>query len=309
MRGAIGEYRRAIRRFAGMPALAVWYSRLDEQSLTAALREEMGAEHARRLDGRAAKARSKDSNRAFAKLAYHINGDARIVSEPPLITPIEELVPAARVEEINEMMTELLARYRATLRTELRRLLDRYRFVHVARKVVGVGSVGTRAWVLLLLGREHSDPLFLQAKEAGPSALEAYAGPCKLDNQGQRVVEGQVLTQAASDIFLGWLRAEGIDGQTRDFYVRQLWDWKVSADLEHMEPKVLGVYARLCGWTLARAHARAGDAAAIGGYLGSGDVFDRALAGFAELYADQNEHDYGLFVAAIRSGRIAAHHL
>jgi hypothetical protein len=189
---------------------------------------------------------------------------------------------------------------------ERRRLFDRYAYAHAARKVVGVGSVGTRAWVLLLIGRDNSDPLFLQAKEAGPSVLEPFTSECEFDNHGRRVVEGQRLMQAASDIFLGWLRTEGIDGETRDFYVRQLWDWKASADLERIEPRGLKMYAGLCAWTLARAHARTGDAVAIGAYMGSSDRFERAIAAFADAYADQNERDYDTFVEAIAAGRLAS---
>jgi len=301
----VREYRRAMRRFARMRTLDVWYARLDERELAAALDSRNGAD-AQRFDRTVAKARTKDSTRAFAKLAFRTNGGARISPDPPLITPVEDLMPAADAEDLNEAMETVVGRYRDTLSVDRRRLLDRYRYVHAARKVVGVGSVGTRAWVLLLLGRDHSDPLFLQAKEAEPSVLEPYAGAGEFDNQGRRVAEGQRLMQASSDIFLGWLRAEGVDGEERDFYVRQLWDWKASADLERISPKALGIYARLCAWTLARAHARTGDPVAIAEYLGSGEAFDKAVAAFAEAYADQNDRDYRAFVDAIDAGRIQA---
>ena len=249
-------YRRAMRRFAEMRAVDLWYARIDEHELADALRVHAGRQVAKRFDRGTAKARTKDSTRAFAKLAYRMNGGARIAADPPLITPVEDLVPAAEAKRVNKVMEGLVASYRKTLAPDRRQLLDRYRYVHAARKVVGVGSVGTRAWVLLLLGRDHSDPLFLQAKEAGPSVLERALAGSALDNQGQRVVEGQRLMQAASDILLGWIRTKGVDGKTRDFYVRQLWDWKASADLDRLDAKSLDVYSQLCAWTLARAHAR-----------------------------------------------------
>ena len=303
---AVREYRRAMRRFAQLPVLDVWYARVSERELTPLLQQQLDAKDMRRFGRNVAKAQAKDSTRAFAKLTYRTNGKARIAADPPLIMPIEDLVPAAEAEQIDASMEALLARYRETLPHDRQMLLDRYRYAHAARKVVGVGSVGTRAWVLLLLGRDHSDPLFLQAKEAEPSVLQPYTRPCEFDNQGQRVVEGQRAMQSASDIFLGWLRAEGIDGKQRDFYIRQLWDWKASADLDQASSRTLALYTRLCAWTLARAHARTGDAGAIASYLGGGDAFDRAIAGFAEEYADQNERDYEAFMEAIRDGRLAA---
>ena len=305
-RAAARAYREAMRRFAGMGALDVWYARLDSEQLAAALRDRVGAGDVRRFERNVAKARAKDSTRAFAKLAERVDGGARIAADPPLIVPIEDVAPNGDADAIEARIAELLAQYAATLPPERRRLLDRYRYAHAARKVVGVGSVGTRCWVLLLLGREHGDPLFLQLKEAQPSALDPYAGAGEVEHQGRRIVEGQRLMQAAGDIFLGWLRAEGVDGQVRDFHVRQLWDWKASADIDHMTPRALELYLGLCAWTLARAHARTGEPATIAGYLGSGNAFDRAIAAFAQAYADQNERDYGAFVAAIDDGRIAA---
>jgi uncharacterized protein (DUF2252 family) len=302
----VRAYRTAMRRFAGMPALEVWYERIDEEQLAVALREQAKGNAAKRFERGAAKARAKDSTRAFAKLAFRTNGSARIAADPPLITPVEALGAPADADAINAAMAALVARYGETLSLDRRRLLERYDYVHAARKVVGVGSVGTRAWVLLLLGRDHGDPLFLQAKEAEPSVLEPYAGPTPFDNQGRRVVEGQRLMQAASDVFLGWLHAEGGDGRERDFYVRQLWDWKASVDLGRASARAIGLYAELCGQTLARAHARSGNAVAIAAYLGSGDRFDRAVADFAQTYADQNERDYRAFVDAISADRLAA---
>ena len=306
VRDAVAEYRRAMRRFARMRPIDIWYSRLDAQAIEAQARPRMTRAEARRYDRNLAKTRSKDSSRAFSRLAYRQNGEARIAADPPLITPIEDLVPPAEADRISDALHNLVNAYRETLPEDRRRLLDRYHYAHIARKVVGVGSVGTRAWVLLLVGRDHGDPLFLQAKEAEESVLAPYAGPSEFDNQGRRVVEGQRLMQAASDIMLGWIRTEGLDGKVRDFYIRQLWDWKGSADVEQASERAVAVYSRLCAWTLARAHARAGDPIAIGSYLGSGDSFDRAMADFAEAYADQNERDYSAFMEAIRSGAITA---
>jgi hypothetical protein len=299
------HYRRAIRGFASQRTLDVWYARLGERDLDR-LRSTVAADAAKRYDKAVAKARSKDSRHAFAKLTEHVDGQVRIKADPPLVIPVEDLVPDAEAERLEEGACELVAAYRDSLPDDRRRLIDRFRYVHMARKVVGVGSVGTRAWVLLLLGRDDEDPLFLQAKEAQRSVLEPFAGRSEFANQGRRVVEGQRLVQAASDILLGWVRTTGIDGVERDFYVRQLWDWKTSADLETATRHGLSVNARLCAWTLARAHARTGDAAAIGAYLGSGASFDKAMAEFAEIYADQNDRDYSALLEAIDSGRLEA---
>jgi hypothetical protein len=230
------------------------------------------------------------------------------VADPPLIVPVEDLVSDADAQRIERAARELLGPYLASLSGDRRRLLERYRYAHLARKVVGVGSVGTRAWVILLLGRDSSDPLFLQVKEAARSVLEPFVGKSDFRNQGQRVVEGQRLMQGAGDIFLGWLHAayDLDDGRPRDFYLRQLWDSKTSADVGAMRPADLGLYARLCARTLARAHARSGDSIAIAGYLGSSDAFDRAITSFAEAYADQNERDYAALLDAIASGRMEA---
>jgi uncharacterized protein (DUF2252 family) len=230
----------------------------------------------------------------------------RIVADPPLIQPVADLLPDVEAHDLEAAVGEMLESYRDSLPRDRRRLFDRYRYVALARKVVGVGSVGTRAWVVLMLGRDDEDPLFLQAKEAQASVLEPFAGPSEFDNQGQRVVEGQRVVQSAGDIFLGWLRTTGIDGQERDFYVRQLWDWKTSADLETITASGMALASKMCAWTLARAHARTGDAVAIAGYLGSGSSFDRAMARFAEQYADQNERDHEALLEAIDSGRVAA---
>jgi uncharacterized protein (DUF2252 family) len=238
-----------------------------------------------------------------------VDGEPRIISDPPLIVPIAELAGEAGLDpdEITAGVLELYRGYRRTLQPDRKTLLEEFRYADLARKVVGVGSVGTRCWILLLLGRDDGDPLFLQVKETGPSVLEPLLGRSQFRNHGQRVVEGQRLMQAASDIFLGWIRNKaGLDGKQRDFYVRQLWDWKTSIDIEAILPRGLELYAQACGWTLARAHARSGDRIAIATYLGKGDTFDRALAEFSVTYADQNERDYATLVEAVKDGRIEA---
>ena len=307
-RQLVGEYRQAIRQFATMKPLDVWYARASVGDLQQLSRSQLSRSQDRQFDKTVAKGLRKDSARAFAKLAVKGNGEARIRADPPLIVPIADLVdrPGARRLELGAR--KLLDSYLTSLSGDRRRLLERFRYADLARKVVGVGSVGTRCWVILLLGRDSSDPLFLQAKEAPRSVLERFAGRSEFSNQGQRVVEGQRLMQAASDIFLGWLRQPpGIeDLKLRDLYVRQLWDSKISADIAAMRPSDMAVYARLCAWTLARAHARSGDSIAIASYLGSSDVFDRAIATFAEAYADQNERDHAALLHAIALGRVQA---
>jgi hypothetical protein len=244
--------------------------------------------------------------RAFNKLVQVVDGRPRLVGDPPLIVPIEDLFPDQQYRQVDEAIHDLLRSYRRTLSGDHRHLLEGFRYADAARKVVGVGSVGTRAWIVLMLGNEDGDPLFLQAKEAEASVLEAFLGKSRYRNHGQRVVEGQRLMQSASDIMLGWIQTNGIDGVTRDFYIRQLWDGKGSAVVEAMKPAALSAYAGLCGWTLARAHARSGDAAAIASYLGTSDGFDKAMSRFAETYADQNERDYATLKQAVDTGKITA---
>jgi uncharacterized protein (DUF2252 family) len=300
------SYRETMRSFAQMKNLDLWYSRLDVEQLFQDLRDRATPEQRKRMAKNLEKSRTKDSLKAFAKLTEVVDGEVRIVNDPPLLVRLDELA-GDKGEYAHENMRQLIRGYRRTLPGDRRKLMERFRYVDAARKVVGVGSVGTRAWVALMLGRDDEDPLFLQAKEAQPSVLEPFLGKSEFANHGQRVVEGQRLMQAASDILLGWLHVdEGIDGQPRDFYIRQLWDAKGSAMVELMEPGVLEAYAEICGWTLARAHARSGDAVAVAGYLGSGDVFDLAMARFAEVYADQNERDYGALKEAVASGRVKA---
>jgi uncharacterized protein (DUF2252 family) len=304
----VAEYRRAMRDFAGMRTLDVWYARASDADLKPLLTSAATPAAARSFDRAVAKARRKDSARAFEKLAARGDGDARIVPDPPLIVPLADLAGDVDAGALEDGMRGLMSSYLRSLPGDRRRLLARYRFADLARKVVGVGSVGTRAWVVLMLGRDSRDPLFLQVKEADRSVLEPFAGASAYRNQGRRVVEGQRLMQAAGDILLGWLNtAHDLgDGRPRDFYVRQLWDWKTSADIATMDADGMTLYARLCGWTLARAHARSGDPIAIAGYLGTGTAFDRAVAEFGEAYADQNERDYAALRDAIDSGRVDA---
>jgi uncharacterized protein (DUF2252 family) len=299
-------YREAIRDFAGRPHLSIWYARLDAETLLKQLRAKAGAGAAKQVQESVAKARGKDSLRALDRLAHRVEGELRFISEPPLLVRAEELFSVRKSRDVESTLRAVLDAYRSSLPGDRRNLFDSYRFHDLARKVVGVGSVGTRAWVVLLTGRDDRDPLILQAKEAEASVLEPYAGASRFQNHGRRVVEGQRLMQAASDIFLGWCPAVGMDGKSRDFYVRQLWDWKRSVNTEVLGPQGLSIYARMCGWTLARAHARSGDPIAIGAYLGSGEAFDNAIADFSGLYADQNERDHAELVAAIDSGSIRA---
>jgi uncharacterized protein (DUF2252 family) len=304
-RAAARAYREAIRAFGEMSNLDLWYARIDVDEIAALQAQHGSRKQQKQFERNVAKAQSKDSLRAFGKLTTLVNGERRIASDPPLIVPIED-VAADNMEpsELEEFVHGVLRSYRTTLTPDRRQLLERYRYVHAARKVVGVGSVGTRAWIVLMLGRDDSDPLFLQLKEAEASVLEPFLGKSKFAKHGQRVVEGQRLTQAASDIMLGWIRVTVAEGTSRDFYVRQLWDGKGSAVIETMTPKTMALYAKLCGHALAKAHARSGDAIAIGSYLGAGDSFDRAMAWFAEEYADQNERDYDALRAAEASGRV-----
>src|SRR6516165_8428052 len=299
-------YRETIREFAGMPMLQIWYARLDVAGIERRWGQKDGGKAARNLQRLAVKAESKDNLKAFDKLTRVEGGEIRFDSDPPLLVPVSELMSGVEAQRVEDAITGSLHRYRRTLPEDRRHLFDRYRFVDLARKVVGVGSVGTRCWVALLLGQDQNDPLFLQVKEAEASVLEQWTTKSQFGNHGQRVVEGQRLMQAASDIMLGWDRVEGVDGVSRDFYMRQLWDWKVSAPVESMTADLMRTYAQICGWTLARAHARSGDATAIGAYLGSGNVFDTAMASFAEVYAEQNDLDHRALTEAIKSGRLDA---
>ncbi len=303
---AVREYREAMRCFAQEGHLEVWYERLNAEELSTRFGVTASPKEDKALAKVLAKAHNKDSQRALAKLTERVDGQLRFLSAPPLIVPISELFTADEAAEQSAAMGDMLANYRSTLSGDRRHLLDRYEFVDMARKVVGVGSVGTRAWVILMEGAGGEDPLVLQAKEAQASVFEPYVGASEYDSHGQRVVEGQRLMQAASDIFLGWERVTGFDGVGRDFYLRQLWDWKASADISVMTPERLAYYTRACGWTLARAHARSGQGHAIAAYLGGGRTFDKAIGQFAWDYAQQNELDHQALSDAVASGRVEA---
>jgi hypothetical protein len=305
--GGVRSYQQAIRNFAGQTNLTVWYSRLDLTEITTRWGGSVAKKELDQAQRNVAKAQSKDQMKARAKLTRLVDGELRFVSDPPLLVPVVELYGETEGERLEESIHEALRAYRRTLPGERRRLLESYRFLDLARKVVGVGSVGTRSWVTLFVGRDNDDTLILQVKEAEASVLERFTAKSPFTNHGQRVVEGQRLMQAASDIFLGWQRVpEGVDGRPHDYYVRQLWDWKLSATIETMSPTLLGTYAQVCGWTLALGHARSGDAVAIGSYLGGGDAFPSALAEFAVAYADQNEVDHQALVDAIAAGEVKA---
>ena len=303
------RYRTAMRTFSAMSSLDIWYARAD-LALVHKLFQPQMTPHSRKVMAKdLAKAYTRDSMQAFSKLAGVVGGQTRIIADPPLIMPVSQLLPEEKDRlGFEAQLDGLIAKYRRTLDADHRFLFRRYQLADLARKVVGVGSVGTRCWIVLFQDRDGSDPLFLQVKEAQPSVLAAFAGAGKYANQGQRVVEGQRLMQAASDIFLGWQRTgKALDGKTHDFYVRQLRDWKVSLDIDAMKPSGMQIYGQLCAWTLARAHARSGEAIAIAAYLGNADVFDQAITEFAAAYADQNERDYQALATAAATGRIIAH--
>ena len=304
----VASYRRAMRNFAAMTNLDIWYACADLETVRADFESQMRARQRKLSDKAMAKARTRDSMQEVAKLTRVVNGKPRIIAEPPLLVPIADLLPAKMDQQaFQAQMKDLIATYRRTMETDRRYLLDEFEFTDLARKVVGVGSVGTRCWIILLLGRDTNDPLFLQVKEAEASVLSRFVGASKYANQGLRVVAGQRLMQASSDIFLGWQRtAVVLDGKQRDFYVRQLRDWKFSMPIESLVPRGMRIYGELCGWTLARAHARSGDRIAIAAYLGGSDIFDKAVTRFAAAYADQNERDHKALVDAVDSGRIAA---
>jgi uncharacterized protein (DUF2252 family) len=303
---SVSAYRTAMAEFATMGELDIWYARLDVEGAASQWQQQAKKAARRRLEKNLDKARNKDSLRALEKLTETVDGQIRIADRPPLLVPIDKLAEREGRDpaEIRALIEGLLATYRESLDDQAGVLAGHYRYVDAAHKVVGVGSVGTRAWIALLFGRDEQDPLFLQMKEAGPSVLEPFAGASKFANHGHRVVAGQRLTQAASDVLLGWLTVEGIDGKKRDFYVRQLWDGKGSAEIETMTAPTMATYAGLCGWSLARAHARTGDPRAITAYLGQGDKFDRAIAEFSEAYADQNEADYQVVIDGERAGTL-----
>jgi uncharacterized protein (DUF2252 family) len=303
----VAQYRTAMHDFAGMANLEVWYAHMEIEPLLEEYASQFKAKRVKRTQKALAKARTKDSMSSFAKLTERVDGRAEIVDQSPLIVPLRVLLEGSDREAWMDWLRKLMRTYRTSLELDRRRLLEEFQLVDFARKVVGVGSVGTRAWIALLFGRDGQDPLFLQMKEAEASVLEEYLGKSQFKNHGQRVVTGQRLMQAVSDIFLGWIHVPaGMDGQPRDFYGRQLKDWKGSAEIEQMNPRGMAAYGRLCGWTLARAHARSGDRVAIAAYLGNGDAFDRAILEFSKAYAEQNERDFQALNDAVKSGRIVA---
>jgi uncharacterized protein (DUF2252 family) len=308
---AVAEYRDRMHQAAGMGALDAWYDHLEAGMLLKLVRQEVRVkrvtkDEARSFERDVSKAHTRDNTRVFTKRAAEVDGELRIVADPPVVIPIEDLVtPGSAWEDPAPLIKKLLSSYRRTL-VHHHHPLEEYRYVHSAYKMVGVGSVGTRCYIVLMLGRDHNDPLFLQTKEAQASVLERFVGKSTYPHHGQRVAAGQRLMQAATDIFLGWVRIKGLDGVSRDYYVRQFQDWKGSADVDSMLVPGATLYARICGATLARAHARWGDRIAIASYLGNGDSFDRAIASFSAAYADQNEKDYEAFAAAVKSGRLTA---
>jgi uncharacterized protein (DUF2252 family) len=295
-----------MRSFAALRHLDVWYASLGVEETLDRLRSHVGRDRLSVTRRNVAKARTKDSLQAYEKLTHEVDGQRRIINDPPLIVPMDEFVKGAVRDDLEQQVRQIVRGYRGSLQDDRRHVLEGYNFTDMAHKVVGVGSVGSRAWIILLIGRDDKDPLFLQAKQAQASVLERFLGKSAYHNNGQRVVAGQRLMQAASDIFLGWYRVEGADGVERDFHVRQLRDWKFSAEIAEMDRVLLTTYGRLCGWTLARAHARSGDRIAIAAYLGKSDEFDKAIAAFAIAYADQTERDYQALAAAVKRGRIQA---
>ena len=311
VRAMVGRYRITMRMFAGQSNLDVFYARADVDEIQRRLRSRLSASQRARLAKDAERAQTRDSMQALGKLTRIVDGKPHIVADPPLVIPLSSLLPAdVDASGIEKALVGVIDSYKRTLSADRRYLLDQYRYelADIARKVVGVGSVGTRCWIMLMIGRDETDPLFLQTKEAGPSVLSEFAGRSRFENQGQRVVEGQRLMQAASDAFLGWHRMNPApDGVVRDFYFRQLRDWKLSLATQAMTASGLSEYGEVCGWTLARAHARSGDRIAIAAYLGASDAFDRAIAEFAPSYADQNDRDFAALGEAATSGRVLAH--
>ncbi|HEX3359383.1 MAG TPA: DUF2252 domain-containing protein [Solirubrobacterales bacterium] len=303
---AVGQYRGGMAEFAAETMLQAWYERLDADELTARFGTRLDADGRELFDRTFAKGRRKDSARAARKLTEVVGGELRFAAAPPLLTPLRDLEGRGDPDERAAWVQEVLEQYAAGLHADREHLFRSYRMVDMARKVVGVGSVGTRAWVFLLVSQGVGDPLVLQAKEAVASVLEPYLGASEFENHGERVVRGQRMMQAATDIFLSWQRSTGLDGLEHDFYVRQLWDWKASADLSRMDEHGLITYTLACAWSLARAHARSGDRLAIAAYLGKGEKFDEAIAEFSSRYADQNERDHARLAEAIAAGELEA---
>ena len=303
---AAEAYRTAMRGFAQQLLLDVWYAHMDIEQTIGQFRSQVKAKRLKASQAMLAKAHTRDSMQALGKLTTVVDGRRVIIADPPMIVPVEDVFSDVQADALYKQLYAVLGKYRRTLQSDRRHLLEQFAMVQVARKVVGVGSVGTRAWVVLMETGDGVEPLFLQAKEAQPSVLAEYSGRSKYNNEGERVVAGQHLMQAQSDIFLGWTHATGADGVDRDFYVRQLRDWKFSVPIEQMLPEGMAIYARLCGWTLARGHACSGDRVALSAYLGGSTKFDQAIAEFAETYADQNERDYAALQTAVKDGKAEA---
>ena len=306
VQAGVGEYRKAMRAFADQSFLGVWYAHLDVEDAIGRFQSQLKKKRVKATQKMVAKAHTHDSTQALRKLTTEVDGRPQIISDPPLIEPVEEVFADVQAGEIYQLIGGVLGKYRRTLESDRKYLLDHFTLVQVARKVVGVGSVGTRCWIALMDAGDGTEPLFLQPKEARDSVLARYVGRSQYGNQGERVVAGQHLMQAESDILLGWTHVTGPDGVDRDYYVRQLKDWKFSAPIERMVPSGLATYAGMCGWALARAHACSGDRIALASYLGSSGTFDQAIADFAEKYADQNEQDYAALQAAVKDGRTEA---
>ena len=304
--GTVRAYREAMLEFAEQRDLDVWYARLPAEELHTRLASLADAKTAKEVKREVQKALRRDHLRAFERHLENVDGEIRFVSAPPLLVPVEELLDHDQRARYVEVIQSFLRQYRESLPPHIRSLVERYRFLHIARKVVGVGSVGTRAWVVLMVGRDTNDPLLLQLKEAKRSVLEPYTEPSVYESQGRRVVEGQRFMQAASDSMLGWYRLQAWDGNEHDFYVRQLWDGKSSIDVTRLTATGLRAYGDACGWTLARGHARSGDRVAMAAYLGADDTFEQAIAEFAVRYADVNEADHARLLEAIADGRVDA---
>lgn len=307
IRSVVRSYREAMVTFAEQGNLEVWYAKLDVDELADRFGPQADAETRKRVRKGRSKALSRDSEQAFSKLTEIVDGKARFISQPPLLVPLFELLPAEDAQDVEARLQDMLRDYRASLPDDRRTLLEQYKLVDIAHKVVGVGSVGTRCWVLLMIGRDLGDPLLLQVKQAEESVLEPYVGASQFENAGERAVAGQKLMQSVSDIFLGWNRMVDSQGVSRDFYFRQLRDGKASADIDVMPSPVMDIYAQMCGWTLARAHARSGDRVALAAYLGTSAALDKAIVSFSEDYADQNDLDHSELLRAIDDGRIEAH--
>ncbi|MGW5721627.1 DUF2252 domain-containing protein [Amycolatopsis sp. NPDC003865] len=302
----VESYRQATHDFADRSSLEIFASSTDAETLRALAAHRLGPSGRRRLDRGLTRARGRDDASALRRFTEVRDGQLRLAARPPLVVPVSRLAGDGDPATLEDRLGDTLSRYKRTLSPERRALLDRYRLADVARKVVGIGSAGTRCWLVLLVGEDAGDPLFLQLKEAGPSVLQGYTGTAVRGPAGRRVVTGQRLMQAVGDAFLGWVRTTGVDGRVRDFYVRRLRDAKSTPGITTMSPPVLRAYARLCGWTLARAHARTGDPLAVAAYLGSGSGFAEAVREFSVACADQNERDHAVLRDAIRDGRVAA---